>query len=255
MASRKNWSKGELILAFHQYCVTAFGKIHNTNPDIIELAAKLGRTPSALSMKMCNFASFDPVHQKRNVKGLSNAAKADRDIWEEFNNNWEALLEAYREETKKYNIVIPECKELYTYDASQQSEILKEVKVRITQSFFRRSVLSNYNYQCAMCQINNKKLLNAGHIIPWSVDESLRSNPQNGLSLCALHDRAFDRGLLTLDNDCRIVLANQIKKTNVASSVHRTAFLEIEGQSIIMPDKFAPSQIALDYHRNNIFEN
>ncbi len=252
---RRNWDRSELIVAFHQYCITPFGQMHNRNREIIALAEKLGRTPSALSMKMCNFASLDPVNIQRNVKGLPNVSKADRDIWEEFNNNCEALLEAYQRETEKHNIAMPESEELYTYDPSQQSEILQEVKVRTTQSFFRRSVLSNYNYQCAMCRIDNKKLLNAGHIIPWSVDERYRADPQNGLSLCALHDRAFDRGLLTLDNDYRIVLADQIKKVKVTSDVHRIAFLEIEGQSITMPDKFAPSLIALDYHRSNIFGN
>lgn len=35
-------------------------------------------------MKLGNFASFDPVHKKRNVKGLGNASSLDRAIWEEF---------------------------------------------------------------------------------------------------------------------------------------------------------------------------
>jgi len=83
--------------------------------------------------------------------------------------------------------------------------------------------LANYDYRCTICQINNLKLLNAGHIIPWSVDEHRRADPQNGLSLCALHDRAFDRGLLTVDEDYKVILSGELR-TKTESIVHRTAF-------------------------------
>jgi hypothetical protein len=42
-------------------------------------------------MKLVNFASLDPVHQSRGVKGLSGASKGDREIWEEFTLNWATL--------------------------------------------------------------------------------------------------------------------------------------------------------------------
>jgi putative restriction endonuclease len=39
------WTREELIIAFNLYCKIPFGKIHNRNPEIIELAKILGRTP------------------------------------------------------------------------------------------------------------------------------------------------------------------------------------------------------------------
>ncbi len=64
-----NWTYNELVVAFYQYCVMPYGRIHGRNPEIIQLAEKLNRTPGALAMKMCNFASFDPIHKLRGVKG------------------------------------------------------------------------------------------------------------------------------------------------------------------------------------------
>lgn len=72
------WRREELILAFDLYCRLAFGKMHRNNPAVIELADLIGRTPSAVAMKLVNFASLDEAHQSRGVKGLSNASSADR---------------------------------------------------------------------------------------------------------------------------------------------------------------------------------
>jgi len=95
-------------------------------------------------------------------------------------------------------------------------------------------------------------MLNAIHIIPWSVDKSRRADPSNGLSLCAFHDRAFDRGLITIDDKFRIVSSKQVKVAE-APKLHRVGLLEIEGHVITLPDKFRPDQVALAYHRKKIF--
>lgn len=62
---------------------------------------------------------------------------------------------------------------------------------------FRDRVLTAYGHRCAMCGIQ-LKLLDAAHILPaahpGSTDET-----SNGVSLCTLHHRAFDRGLVTFD--------------------------------------------------------
>lgn len=87
----KDWSRDELILVFNLYCRTPFGRMHKTNPDIVQLAEYIRRTPSAVAMKMVNFASMDPAQQKRNIKGLRHASKQDSIVWDEFNEDWEKL--------------------------------------------------------------------------------------------------------------------------------------------------------------------
>ena len=59
-SSKGNWTSEQLKLAFAFYCHTPFGKLDRKNPQIIELAKLIGRTPSALAMKLVNFASLDP---------------------------------------------------------------------------------------------------------------------------------------------------------------------------------------------------
>lgn len=92
----KLWTREELILAFNLYCKLPFGRLHKGNPEIIDLANLIGRTPSSVAFKLVNFASFDPNLKARGIKGASNASKLDAKIWNEFYNDWDAL--AYESE-------------------------------------------------------------------------------------------------------------------------------------------------------------
>ena len=74
------WSKDELKLAFHLYCQLPFGKLHQRNPEIVELARLLGRTPGSVAMKLVNFASLDPTITRSGRSGLNNASKLDREV-------------------------------------------------------------------------------------------------------------------------------------------------------------------------------
>ena len=78
-------------MAMNLYCKLSFGQLHHRNPVIISLAEKLGRTPSSVAMKLCNFASLDPVQQARGISGLSGASAADRGVWEQFHKDWDRL--------------------------------------------------------------------------------------------------------------------------------------------------------------------
>jgi hypothetical protein len=68
---------------------TAFGRLHSRNPEIVQLARLTGRTPSAVAMKACNFASLDPRQQSRRIVALANVSRADRALWESFSLNAE----------------------------------------------------------------------------------------------------------------------------------------------------------------------
>lgn len=79
-----NWTCDELLAVLALYCRLPFGKLHRGNSEVIACAQRLGRTPSAVAMKLVNFASFDPELQRRGIKGLKNARRGDRALWEEF---------------------------------------------------------------------------------------------------------------------------------------------------------------------------
>jgi putative restriction endonuclease len=92
----------------------------------------------------------------------------------------------------------------------------------------------------------------ASHIVPWRADTQNRLNPRNGLCLSALHDKAFDQGLFTLTDNFRIKLSDAVK----AMSANRFAadwLVDIEGQSIELPEKFQPLAEFVDWHRKNVF--
>ena len=251
---RRAWTRDELLVAFNLYCKIPFGRIHKENPEIIKLASYIGRTPSSVAMKLVNFASLDPIQKQRNIKGLSNASRADRLIFEEFARNWnktalesEIKIDQFKSSDHKLN---NRAKDIKT--PKGHTETSRLVKVRKVQNFFRTSVLISYFFKCAMCDLAVSELLNASHIIPWKDDEKRRADPTNGISLCTLHDRAFDRGLVSIDDDLKIIISSslQIKTEN---NVHQYAFLCIQGKKLSTPNRFAPDRKALEYHRKRIF--
>lgn len=126
------------------------------------------------------------------------------------------------------------------------------VKVRRVQSFFRKAVLVSYGEQCAITGLANRKLLIASHIIPWKDNEKRRADPTNGIALNALHDKLFDQGLMTFDEDLRVVMSNIIKKDQSMFSKYQ-GFLTIEGEKLMFPERYRPDPEAINYHRENVF--
>ena len=243
-----NWTREQALACFNLYCRIPFGKLHSRNPEIITFADAIGRTPSAVAMKLVNFASFDPAHKKRNVRGLSNASSLDRAIWEEF----EAAPNAVAEQSEEaFNqLSLPSAPPIEEEPELPQGPTEKQLTrpMRLVQSFFRRSVLASYGYKCSFCGLEIRELLNASHIIPWNVSKELRADPRNGFCLCALHDRAFDRGLITVGTDYRLVIARELKRKN-PGSLHRVAFIDLDGKRINLPSKFLPANACMEYHR------
>ena len=252
--TQKTWTRDELLIAFNLYCRIPFGSLRHGNPEIIKFAKKIGRTPSALSMKLCNFASFDPTHKKRNVSGLKHAGKGDRQIWDEFNQNWEKLAFESQKALERF-VGIGSAVGFEEPDLPEgPTESLRTVRVRLVQSFFRDSVLSSYKYTCSFCNLTMPEMLCASHIIPWAKNIEKRADPRNGICLCSFHDRAFDRGLVTVDEDLQIVISNRIRKIKT-SPMHDVGFIKLHGNKILIPERFGPDVEALSYHRNKIFEN
>lgn len=253
MPSNK-WSREELILAFNLYCKIPFGTIHIHNPKIISLAKILGRTPSAVSWKLANFARLDPSLQNRNIAGASHGSKLDVEVWEEFNHDWEKLgFESEKLLAERIGKRVEVVTDIETFDlpkAGKERDAV--VKVRVNQSFFRKAVLAAYDFKCCVTGLGIPELLNASHIIPWSKDEINRVNPRNGLCLNAIHDRAFDRGLLTITPEFKIKISKSIKR-NIVDSAVQDFLLRYDGSEIKLPTRFLPDTKFLKYHNKNVF--
>ena len=81
MAIRIGWTRQQLLVAFNLYCRMPFGKMHSRNPEIVKYAELMGRTPSALAMKLTNIASLDPAITSTGRRGLEGASAADKAMW------------------------------------------------------------------------------------------------------------------------------------------------------------------------------
>ncbi|MFZ4828986.1 MAG: HNH endonuclease, partial [Phototrophicaceae bacterium] len=234
-------------------------KYHTHTPEIIKLADHIGRSPSAVAMKLSNFASLDPYHQARGITGLKNRSQADEDIWNEFSTHWDEL--AVESEIAYAQLLgveilysassshIPETEEIIF---TRETETRQEQKIRLGQQFFRNLIMTSYSSQCCVCKMPIPELLIASHIVPWRDDKSLRVNPHNGLCLCALHDKGFDRGFFTLDEEYRVILGQIVRNYLPNPSVYNE-FNIYEGQRISLPDKFIPKQEFLEIHRDKYF--
>ncbi|HRG77546.1 MAG TPA: HNH endonuclease [Leptospiraceae bacterium] len=245
-----NWTEEELILAYNLYCKTPFGKIHIRNPEIIDLAKIIKRTPSALSWKLANFARLDPNLQKRNISGASHGGKGEIEIWDKFHSNWEDLIFQSEMLMAKYKGLSIE--DYSDIPIQELPKVGKErdrlIKIRVNQNFFRRAILSTYNSTCAITGINISELLVASHIIPWSQSIKERLNPRNGICLNALHDKAFDRGIISFSDDFELLISSKVKKDPANDLI-----LNFKGSTLHLPKKFQPDILFLKYHRENVF--
>lgn len=249
------WTKDQVKLAFHLYCQLPYGRIHGRNPEIITLAKVIGRTPDAVAMKMLNIASLDPAITCTGRTGLGNASALDREVWDEFHSDWERLAvecQLLRQQLDK-NVVEdmePENDELMPEDFTGETRQILTMQ-RIKQQFFRRAVLSSYRGRCCMSGLSEPRLLIASHIVPWSKDKANRLNPSNGLCLSAIHDRAFDKGLITLSDDFRIVVSEELKRRD--EIFVKEVLLPLNGKPIELPERFMPSVEFISNHRANLF--
>lgn len=248
---QKLWTKDELILAINLYCKIPFGKMHKGNEEVKSLADLIGRSASAVARKLGNFASFDPKLKARNISGLPNAGELTQKVWEEFYNNWDfALIESEKLLAKMRHTTIEKLNSIDPNSLKKGINKERLVKTRVNQNIFRTMILANYNNKCCITEINNVDLLIASHIVPWSKDTKNRLNPTNGLCLNALHDRAFDKGLITiLAHDYTIQVSSKLKGKNASVGIKNT-FLKFEGKQIFLPDKFLPAKEQLKIHND-----
>jgi len=253
---RRLWTKTELVLALNLYLKIPFAKINHNNHDVIKLAELLGRTPSSIAFRLANYAACDPYHQARGVGGLKNGMSVCQPIWNEYMANKEEfifeseiLLAKVENQSieKKYKDIFAESKDKKGTDKERL------VKTRVNQDVFRTLVLANYDSKCAISGIDIEPLLVASHIIPWSQSETERLNPENGICLSALFDRAYDKGLIGISCNYDIIVSPELKKHST-SFYYDKYFGHFAGIKLRQPVEYYPNKDFLQYHLDTIFK-
>ncbi|MFP4004470.1 MAG: HNH endonuclease, partial [Alphaproteobacteria bacterium] len=173
MAGRRNWSDEEVRHALALYLVTPFGRLHSRNPDITALAERLGRSASAVALKLTNLAALDDSLPR---KGMAHASAADRRVWREFLSDPAGVLSAYRAQADQRIPAGPQpgmaafAEEAAEFIHREGGERRAESVLRVGQEFFRRIILASYRGRCALTGIEDRRLLTASHIVPWRED-------------------------------------------------------------------------------------
>ena len=247
---RRDWTRDEVLAALHLYTQLSFGQLHKGNADIQALATKMERTPSSVAMKLTNLASLDPQITASGRKGLPGASALDKAVWNELQSNWDTTALAAHDSYTRFTGAQPEtpeaeAPETWTHTEGRTRTAL--VRVRANQHLFRRAVLNSYNSTCCISGLSDERLLIASHIVPWREDHHNRLNPQNGLCLSALHDRAFDQGLITVTPEYLVVVSPALKRKS-ADSFLADALLRYDQSTIKLPERFKPLPDFLQWH-------
>ncbi len=129
----------------------------------------------------------------------------------------------------------------------------REEEVFMRSGAFKRKVPQVYNNTCAITNlridaIGNVSMVDACHIVPFA--KSYNSTISNGISLCPTMHRAFDRGLISIDDEYRILVSKQFMEPN--NSTH--SIRQFEGKQILLPneERFYPSLENLSEHRKTL---
>jgi len=127
---------------------------------------------------------------------------------------------------------------------NKDTERLQLVKSRIYQDVLKDYVSENYTNCCALCEIDQPELLVASHIIPWSFDKNKRLDLDNCILLCNFHDKLFDKGFISLNEDLNLIISKQLSK-NVSHLLDNNTFK--------IPQEDIPNLEYLKFHREEIF--
>ncbi len=249
---RNNWTREELVVTLALYFKLPFGRLNRSTKEVIELAKIIGRTPSAVALRLTNYAACDPYIINSGRHGMSGGLSTCKPIWDEYQYDHEKLFldaEVYLAKMKKESI------ETHLHLSEPDftgKDKLAVIKQRVNQDAFRAMILSNYDYRCAITGMDVQSLLIASHIIPWAENESERLNPENGICLSPLYDKAFDNGLIGIQPDYEIVLSKELKEHS-KEDFFASSFAIIEHTKLILPQEHQPNPAFLQYHYDNIF--
>ena len=94
-------------------------------------------------------------------------------------------------------------------DPIERQYVFRKTSVRVHQARFRARVVPAYGDSCAICRLKETRLLDAAHI---TGDREEHGEPvvSNGLSLCAIHHRAFDHDLVGISPDYQVRVARRL---------------------------------------------
>jgi len=133
-------------------------------------------------------------------------------------------------------------------------EVFAKVKVRgAQQMIFRQALLRAYGSRCALSGVSFSEALDAAHIIPWSqCTPDQKMNPRNGILMLCCYHRLFDLGILSIDEDYKILFNNS--RDTILSEADQTLVAALNGKQISLPTNEAlwPDKSLIRQRKSNL---
>jgi putative restriction endonuclease len=119
-------------------------------------------------------------------------------------------------------------------DPIERRYAVRQTRVRLHQARFRGRVVPAYNSQCAICRLKELRLLDAAHIV-GDVEDLGEPSVSNGLSLCAIHHRAFDQDLVSVSPDYVVHVSRRLRENEDGPMLD--LLKEFHGTSLMVPTR------------------
>ncbi len=121
------------------------------------------------------------------------------------------------------------------------------ISARVGQGLFREQLMEKYDGRCIVTGVDDKRILLASHIRPWSVSTNeQRLSSENGLLLSPLYDKLFDVGLITFSEEGKIICSKELENKNIdLLKIDRNKKYDLKISSLLLEN--------LKYHQNAVF--
>ncbi len=177
------------------------------------------------------------------------------------------LLEQYFPSENKTNLIYPslnidelgqnvlnESPEIYKKEIQKFIEQKNEDEIFLRGSLFKREIPKIYNNTCCISGMridttSSISMIDACHIVPFS--ESYDDTITNGIALCPNLHRAFDRGLIAIDENYKVVVS---KSFNEELSCYSIKCFENEEINLPSHKNYFPNINNFNWHFENIFK-
>ncbi len=129
-----------------------------------------------------------------------------------------------------------------------------QTSVRKRSQAWRTAVLQAWDEQCAFCGFDGRSGgmaigVEAAHVRWFAFDGP--DDPDNGLALCSLHHKLFDRGVLGLDDDLAVIVSQRF----TARTSSGKAVYALHGRGLDpRPGTAPPAPSHVSWHRHQVFQ-
>lgn len=236
------------MIAFNLYCKLPFRESTRDNRLVLEFAEILKRTPGSLILKIGDLGRLDYELRTHVNKESIHCGSLDKKVWCDFMHNpMRFVCESEKLMALATGRTVEEMAGIDDDDLPKGCHRSDPLRRKIGFNFFRKVVLSSYNYTCCVSGVRHPLMVEACHIAEWDSDENRIPDPRNGLCLNYLMHKAYDRKLMSVSPDYKICISDEMIQSAMREDF-RTYVTSINGRQIVMPDRFRPSRDLLAAH-------